>query len=109
MLVAYFWALRAANVPAEIHVFEEGGHGFGIARTAGKPDAVWPDLFLAWSRKHGFFTSKARARSFCVVSSRAVALTHQGQRVAQHSECRHAAWRSFSLRWRRNAARRAGR
>ncbi|HEX3756385.1 MAG TPA: alpha/beta hydrolase, partial [Rhizomicrobium sp.] len=52
--VAYFWALRAANVPAEIHVFEQGGHGFGIARTVGKPDAVWPDLFLAWGRSRGF-------------------------------------------------------
>jgi acetyl esterase/lipase len=53
--VTYFWALRAAGVPAEMHVFEEGGHGFGIARTAGKPDAVWPDLFLAWGRQHRFF------------------------------------------------------
>ena len=55
--VAYFLALRAANIPAEIHVFEAGGHGFGIVRTAGKPDAVWPDLLLAWGRSHGFFRS----------------------------------------------------
>jgi acetyl esterase/lipase len=53
--VAYFWALRAANIPAEMHVFEEGGHGFGIARTLGHADAAWPDLLLAWGGKRGFF------------------------------------------------------
>ena len=53
--VAYFAALRAANIPAAIHVFDAGGHGFGIARTAGKPDAVWPDLLLRWGAGHGFF------------------------------------------------------
>jgi hypothetical protein len=53
--VAYFSALRRANIPAAIHVFDAGGHGFGIARTAGKPDAVWPDLMLRWGASHGFF------------------------------------------------------
>ncbi len=53
--VAYFSALRRANIPAAIHVFDAGGHGFGIARTAGKPDAVWPDLMLRWGVSHGFF------------------------------------------------------
>ncbi|MGH1574607.1 alpha/beta hydrolase [Methylobacterium sp. P31] len=48
-----FSALRKARVPAELHLFERGGHGFGL----GKPDspaATWPDLFLAWIRLHGF-------------------------------------------------------
>jgi acetyl esterase/lipase len=47
-------ALRAANVAAELHVFEEGGHGFGIARIAGKPGSAWPDLLGAWMRRHNF-------------------------------------------------------
>ncbi len=48
-------ALKAAGVQAELHVFPEGGHGFGIARAAGKPVEVWPDLFLAWGRARGMF------------------------------------------------------
>jgi len=48
-------ALRAAQVPTEFHMFEEGGHGFGIRLIQGKPAAVWPDLFLAWGRRHGVF------------------------------------------------------
>ena len=53
--VAYFAALRRAGIPAEIHLFENGGHGFGIVNTAGKPVAAWPELFLAFARAHGLF------------------------------------------------------
>ena len=53
--VRMFEALRAAGVAAELHVFPEGGHGFGIARAEGKPVAVWPELFLAWGRRLGMF------------------------------------------------------
>lgn len=47
-------ALRAAKVPAEAHLFQEGGHGFGIRLIAGKPAAVWPSLALAWAARHGW-------------------------------------------------------
>ena len=48
----YLAALRAAKVPAEAHIFEEGGHGFGIRLIQGKPAAVWPELVLAWGRRN---------------------------------------------------------
>lgn len=47
-------SLRAASVPCEAHLFEEGGHGFGIRLIEGKPAAVWPDLVLAWGARHGW-------------------------------------------------------
>ena len=46
-------ALKAAKVPVEMHLFAEGGHGFGMRRAMGKPASVWPDLFLAWARVRG--------------------------------------------------------
>ena len=46
--------LRAAKVPAEAHIFEEGGHGFGIRLAHGKPAEAWPDLFLAWAGRRGW-------------------------------------------------------
>jgi len=52
---AYYVALQQARIASEIHLFESGGHGFGIARTVGKPDAVWPQLLRAWAQSHGFF------------------------------------------------------
>ena len=48
-------ALRDAKIPSELHVFEQGGHGFAIRNGAGKPVAAWPQLFLRWGSSHGFF------------------------------------------------------
>src|SRR5205814_94218 len=42
--LTFFSALKAANVPVEMHIFDEGGHGFGIGLVAGKPAEAWPDL-----------------------------------------------------------------
>ena len=47
-------ALRAADVPAEAHLFQEGGHGFGVRLIEGKPATVWPRLALAWASRHGW-------------------------------------------------------
>lgn len=49
-------ALRAAGVPAEAHLFQEGGHGFGVRLIEGKPAAVWPELALAWAARHGWLS-----------------------------------------------------
>ncbi|MCI3131850.1 alpha/beta hydrolase [Phenylobacterium aquaticum] len=46
-------ALRAVHVPVEAHLFEEGGHGFGIRFAVGKPAQAWPDLVLAWMKRKG--------------------------------------------------------
>jgi acetyl esterase/lipase len=51
--MALYHALRAAGVPSELHVFEQGGHGFTIRNAIGKPAASWPQLFLQWSASHG--------------------------------------------------------
>ena len=48
-------ALRRAGVRSELHVFEEGGHGFGLRLVRGKPAAAWPALFHAWGGRHGVF------------------------------------------------------
>jgi acetyl esterase/lipase len=40
-------ALRRARVPAELHVYPHGGHGFGV-RGARGPLARWPQLALDW-------------------------------------------------------------
>lgn len=40
-------ALRAAGRPVEAHLFEEGGHGFGLG-APGLPVSEWIELFAAW-------------------------------------------------------------
>jgi acetyl esterase/lipase len=46
-------AWRARGLPVDMHLFAEGGHGFGISRVAGKPAAAWPELFDTWARSRG--------------------------------------------------------
>jgi len=43
----YFLQLKNAKVPAELHVYAEGGHGYGLRKTE-KPVTNWPKLAEAW-------------------------------------------------------------
>lgn len=47
-------ALRRAKVAVEAHLYEEGGHGFGVRLIAGKPAETWPSLALRFGRRHGW-------------------------------------------------------
>jgi len=44
-----FAALRGAGVRSELHVFDRGGHGFGLRGVAGKDIAAWPMLVRNWA------------------------------------------------------------
>ena len=48
-------ALHDADVPAELHIFASGGHGFGLRPgTNKKPVNDWPARFVAWLGERGF-------------------------------------------------------
>jgi len=50
--VAFYLALHKANVPAELHIFQKGRHGVGLA--LGDPAlGEWPTLLLHWLRGLG--------------------------------------------------------
>ncbi|WP_417451903.1 alpha/beta hydrolase [Kordiimonas sp.] len=44
-------ALRSAGRPVEVHLFEEGGHGFGLG-LPNMPVGYWLDQFSAWLDRH---------------------------------------------------------
>ncbi len=43
----YFLALKNAKVPAEMHIYANGGHGYGLRRTD-LPVTGWPKLVETW-------------------------------------------------------------
>jgi acetyl esterase/lipase len=45
----YFLALKNAKVPAEMHIYANGGHGYGLRRTE-LPITDWPKLVETWLR-----------------------------------------------------------
>jgi acetyl esterase/lipase len=45
--IEYFMQLKKAGVPAELHVFSKGGHGYGL-RPTNLPITHWPELATSW-------------------------------------------------------------
>jgi len=45
----YFLALKNAKVPAELHIYAQGGHGYGLRRTE-LPVTTWPTSVETWLR-----------------------------------------------------------
>jgi len=45
--LSYYVALKNAKVPVEMHLYAEGGHGFGLRRTK-LPVTEWPQLVEKW-------------------------------------------------------------
>jgi len=43
-----FLALRKAKVPAELHIYSTGGHGFGLRPNATQAPGDWPGRFELW-------------------------------------------------------------
>jgi acetyl esterase/lipase len=51
--IAMLNAAREARVPVEAHLFEKGGHGFGVKHVPKTlPASRWPELFDLWRRTH---------------------------------------------------------
>ena len=57
--ISYFLALRAAKVPAEMHLYATGGHAFGLRPTA-QPISRWPVLAAQWLRRIGMLPPPPR-------------------------------------------------
>jgi acetyl esterase/lipase len=55
--VAMYLALKRAHVPAELHLYATGGHGFGV-RKSSRPCSTWPERCVAWLRNQGILTDQ---------------------------------------------------
>lgn len=57
--IAYYLALHQAGVPAEMHIYTAGGHGYGL-RTTALPITHWPTLASTWLRSIGILGQPAK-------------------------------------------------
>jgi acetyl esterase/lipase len=55
--VLFYLALRKAKVPAELHIYEKGKHGLGLAREVPAVSS-WPDRASDWMRGRGLLDRK---------------------------------------------------
>ncbi|MDZ7401912.1 MAG: alpha/beta hydrolase [candidate division KSB1 bacterium] len=51
--IEYFVALNQHGVPAELHIYEQGGHGFGLGKKTTAAD--WSSACLRWLKSRGVF------------------------------------------------------
>ncbi len=45
--ISYFLALKNFGIPAELHIFQTGGHGFGLGKK-GETESYWPAICENW-------------------------------------------------------------
>lgn len=50
--IDFYLALKKYNIPAEMHIFRRGGHGFGMNKN-NLPIDQWPNLFAKWMKEQG--------------------------------------------------------
>lgn len=46
--------LKKNNVPSELHLFESGGHGYGLRQVKDQPVTHWAKLCEAWLKRQGW-------------------------------------------------------
>ncbi len=54
----YFELLKEAKVPAEMHLYAKGGHGYGLRHTE-LPVTSWPQLVEVWMHTIGVLPAPA--------------------------------------------------
>ena len=52
--ILYMTALKKAKVPSELHLYDAGGHGFGLRPVAEHPITGWPKICEAWLSRRGW-------------------------------------------------------
>jgi endo-1,4-beta-xylanase len=57
-LAEVYLRFKQAGVPAELHIYSTGGHGFGLRASNQKPVGAWADRFEEWMADSGFLPKK---------------------------------------------------
>ncbi|MDT0686453.1 alpha/beta hydrolase [Autumnicola psychrophila] len=50
--LVYYSALKERNVPVELHIYEKGGHGFGLGHDG--TQQYWPATLEKWLQQHSY-------------------------------------------------------
>jgi acetyl esterase/lipase len=53
--IAYALALEKHRVPCELHIYQSGGHGYGLGRS-NNTESSWPEACRRWLKARGFLT-----------------------------------------------------
>ena len=57
--IMLYQAMTDHKRPAEMHLFDQGGHGFGVRLATDMPGSIWPRLFGRFAAHKGLFAEAA--------------------------------------------------
>ena len=55
--IGYALALQKYHIPCELHIYQSGGHGYGLGRSE-NTESSWPDACRKWLEARGFLPVK---------------------------------------------------
>ncbi len=58
--IAYFIAAKSVGVPANLHIFDKGGHGYGLAKNRELLVGEWPKLAADWLKDLSKYEKNAK-------------------------------------------------
>ncbi len=56
--IAYAQALAAVKIPSELHLYQSGGHGYGLGRSNDTTESTWPVACRKWLEARGLLNRK---------------------------------------------------
>ncbi|HET6557232.1 MAG TPA: alpha/beta hydrolase-fold protein [Prolixibacteraceae bacterium] len=51
--IGYAQSMHKINIPCELHIYQSGGHGYGLGRSA-NTESTWPDACRKWLETRGY-------------------------------------------------------
>jgi acetyl esterase/lipase len=55
--IGYAQAMQKQNVACELHIYQSGGHGYGLGRS-NNTESSWPEACRIWLESRGFLSAK---------------------------------------------------
>ena len=59
--IGYAMALKKYKIPCELHLYQTGGHGYGLGRSA-DTESTWPEACRKWLESRGYLGEKGAPR-----------------------------------------------
>jgi acetyl esterase/lipase len=54
--IEYALAMRKHKIPCELHIYEHGGHGYGLAKWSAGTESTWSEACEKWLKVKGFLS-----------------------------------------------------
>jgi len=55
--IDYALAMKKHNIPCELHIYQSGGHGYGLGRSK-NTESSWPEACQKWLETRGYISTK---------------------------------------------------